>query len=193
MTLEAPIPVPAGAPWLDGWRRAFAVHRGAALAQAATVSSTGLPEVRTVVVRGLSTDGSPYFATDVRSSKVQAVRSGSEIELCLWFPEPAVQFRLRGPAAAIGAKAGSWAPVRRDLWRALREPDRRAFGGPAPGTVLDGSDATPAATEAPHPNFSILIVTPLRFERLELGDPHVRHVWLWEDGRSWSSGRRVAP
>lgn len=193
MTPEAPQPVPTGAPWLAIWRREFAADAHGSLAQAATISPTGDPEVRTVVLRGLSADGCPYFTTDARSDKARAVRAGSNVALCVWWSDSSTQIRLRGPATMIGdAEAGAWKPVRDALWAAHRDTERRGFTGPPPGTRLGTATDLPAAPDRTHPNFAILIVTPTRFDRLELGDPHVRHAWEWSEVGGWQGGR-LAP
>lgn len=196
----APLVVPAGAPWLAAWRAAFADDARSRLAQVATVAGSGEPEVRNVVLRGLSADGAPYFAADRRSAKVRSVRAGSLAELCLWWPDPGTQVRLRGPVSVIGGGEAGWSEVRRDVWGALRGTERDGFTGPAPGTPLPVAgaaeraagvrDAASAAT-APHPNFTLLVLTPLRFDRLVLGEPHARTVYTWS-GTGWNGGA-VAP
>lgn len=206
MSPEAPIPVPDGAPWLDGWRTLYAQNAGTPLAQAGTVSASGEPEVRTVVLRGVSADGCPYFTTDLRSDKMSSIRAGSEVELCIWWPEPSIQVRLRGPTTPITESRGPWGSVRDDLWTRHRETERRGFAGPPPGAPLDQEQGTaPHETtgaapnpghepppDRPHPNFGLIVVTPTRFDRLELGDPHVRHVYAWTANTGWDGGR-VAP
>ena len=189
MNPRAPREVPAGAPWLDGWRRDVEDPDRAPLAQLATVSPGGAPEVRTVVLRGLADDGAPYFAADRRSAKIRAVRAGSHAELCLWWSGPDVQVRLRGPLQVIGADAtGPWAEVRARVWRDLRPTEQRGFAGPGPGTPLAPHAALPELPGEPHPNFVLGVLTALRFDRLALGDPHHRVVYTWSSG-AWAGGR----
>ena len=189
MKPPAPQQVPAGAPWLDRWRREFGDSERSRLAQLATVSPDGSPAVRTVVLRGLSEDAAPYFASDRRSAKIRSVRGGSRAELCVWWSEPGVQVRLRGPLHVIDEEAaGAWAEVRAEVWRTLRAPERRGFAGPGPGTPLTEPTAQIELPEDPHPNFVLAVLTPLRFDHLTLGDPHHREVHRWMSA-GWTGGR----
>ena len=189
MSPHAPRRVPRGAPWLDRWRRDVADPERKRLAQLATVSPGGAPEVRTVVLRDLSDDGAPMFAADRRSAKIRAVRAGSHAELCVWWSGPDVQVRLRGPLFVVDADtAGPWADVRGQMWSQMRPTEQRGFAGPAPGTPIDVPPAPPDVPTDPHPNFVLGVLTPLRFDRLVLGDPHEREVYAWSpDG--WTGGR----
>lgn len=191
---EAPRPVPTGAPWLDAWRRDLEAHGSPPLAQAATVDSGGVPEVRTVVVRGVSRDGCPVFTTDLRSAKARAVRTGSAVALCVWWADRGVQVRLRGPATLVAGGDGAWSDVRARLWLGHRETERRGFAGPPPGSPWKPGEPAPAASpdETPHANFGLVVVTPHRVDRLVLGDPHVRTTYRWHEDLGWRGGR-VAP
>lgn len=192
----APRPVPPAAPWLDLWRRDLGAHGPAPLAQAATVATGGRPEVRTVVVRGATRDGCPVFTTDVRSAKARAVQAGSAVALCLWWPDPGVQVRLRGPATLISDSDGAgsddaWTNVRARLWGAHRETERRGFAGAPPGTPWEPGalPAAPSPNATPHANFGLVIVTPYRFDHLLLGEPHIRTTFRWYEDRGWEGGR----
>lgn len=188
MKPPAPQQVPTGAPWLDRWRKDFEDPERTRLAQLATVSAGGAPEVRTVVLRGLSRDGAPYLASDRRSAKIRAVRAGSSAELCVWWSGPDVQIRLRGPLHVIGANdAGAWAEVRDRVWSELRPPEQRGFAGPGPGTPLAEQSVRPEAPDGPDPNFVLALLTPLRVDHLELGDPHRRDIYRWTPA-GWTGG-----
>ena len=186
----APGGIPGDPPWRDWWRAAFDRHGHGSLAQIATVSPDGAPEVRTVVLRGLTADGCPFTTTDVRSEKVRAVRAGSELAACVWWKDPGVQVRLRGPAAVVVGDH-AWAEVRSALWSAHRDIERSGFAGPPPGTPIERAPR-PSPPPEPPEAFALLVAIPHRFERLSLGDPHERFRWGWRERGGWTGGR-IAP
>lgn len=197
----APAPVPRTPPWLDACREALRATDALPLAQAATVSPGGLPEVRSVVLRGLTRDGAGVVTTDLRSAKADAIRAGSHVELCLWLAEHGLQIRLRGPAALVDAADEPWSEVRSGLWREQRDAERRGVAGPPPGTPLPSSPEHaedrreeravehPPAPKHPHANFGLIVVSARRCEFLRLGDPHQREVYRWSAAGGWSGGR----
>lgn len=179
--------------WLDLWKAAYSreQHR---TAQAATVSPNGLPEVRTVVLRGMTPDGEAYFSCDARSAKVTALRANSSLSLLLWWPERQEQFRLRGRAHLVGegeSAASKWTRKRVELWRAQRASDRRSFFGPAPGTPLT-TTAPPRASDSAAPPTSYLLVwlEPDSLDYLRLGPPHERLLFERKQ-ESWTKAKLV--
>ena len=55
------------APWRVPFETALRAHAPLAEIQVATSSPEGMPAVRTVILRGVSVEGFPYFFTDGRS------------------------------------------------------------------------------------------------------------------------------
>jgi len=164
-------------------RAAFEAANGRPLAQAATVSAAGRPEVRTVVLRDLGTDGAPSFASDARSSKMAPLDGGGWLELCLWRPDVGEQLRLLGRTRVHAADDAHALAV----WAALPADTRALFHGAAPGTPVHGTPAAaPAAGGPPPPSFAVVRLLPERCDRLQLGPPMRRRRWTLEGG-SWGA------
>lgn len=178
-------------PFLPHLQAAFAAANGRPLAQAATVSPAGRPEVRTVVLRHLGPDGAPSFATDTRSAKMASLASGGWLELCLWRPDVGVQLRLLGRAHVHRADDDHALAV----WAALPLDTRALFHDAAPGTpVRDDPVApieAPAADAPPPPTFAVVRVLSERCDLLQLGHEMRRRIWTLEGG-GWRSDD-VAP
>jgi len=193
-------PLPVGAPgatlsgveppFLPHLLAAFEAANGRPLAQAATVSAAGRPEVRTVVLRALGADGAPSFATDARSAKMAPLGAGGWLELCLWRPDVGVQLRLLGRARVHRADDDRALT----LWAALPLDTRALFFSDPPGLPLrDEATAqppTPAPDDPPPAAFAVVRLAPERFDRLELGPPLRRRTWTLE-GTFWRSAEVV--
>ena len=88
------------AAFLDlGWQRltrGVADRRAAARHPAfATVSPDGLPEARTVVLRGASrSDGTVEVHTDGGSDKIASLKANPHAQLMIWDEKPKLQIRL---------------------------------------------------------------------------------------------------
>lgn len=147
---------------------------GRPLAQVASVSPEGLPEVRTVVLRGLADDGGPWFVSDRRSAKFRALERRPTLELCLWWAPGGVQWRLRGRARVHRNDA-----LASRSWDALPEATRALFFSPPPG--LDLADVDRSLVRGPGaaapPDFAVVAMEPERCERLLLGPPLARTSW----------------
>jgi hypothetical protein len=172
-------------PFLSDLQEAFEGASGRPLAQAATVSPAGMPEVRTVVLRHLAPDGSATFASDARSTKMAALAEGGWLELCLWRPEAGLQLRLLGRARLHRLDDHAVA-----VWAALPLDTRALFSSPAPGTPLRGAPVleapAPGLGDRPPTPFAAVRVTPERCDRLELGPPLRRRIWTLGEG-GWRS------
>jgi hypothetical protein len=97
-----------------------------------------VPSLRTVVLRGLLGDGTPYFFTDARSRKVDHLDSNPpHLAMLAWFEATRQQFRLSGLATVHGEHAAApWDTLRVSLWARLPPAERAPFFGPAPGRLL---------------------------------------------------------
>jgi len=177
-------------PFQDALRRAFESSGGRPLAQVATVSPAGLPEVRTVVLRGLGQDGDPWFASDARSEKFRSLAVTPWLELCLFEARAGVQWRLLG-RAAVHAGDG----LARRAWGELPPDTRALFSSPPPGRPLaesqgeGGERRRPTAT--PPGNFAVVRLPPERCDKLVLGPPLQRRIWRLAAGQ-WAQ-RDIVP
>ncbi len=157
--------------------------------QVATVSADGVPSLRTVVLRGLLGDGTPYFFTDGRSRKVDHLDSHSpHLSMLAWFESTRQQFRLSGLATVHGAHAvAPWDTLRVALWERLPPDERTPFFGAAPGRIL--VDAAPVATPGVlPPNFVVVSLAVAEVDWLVLGPPHQRASFR-KVGATWLSQR----
>ncbi len=111
---------------------------GATWAQLATVRCdssgplSGRPANRTINVRSADATG-VWFVSDLRSGKADDIFNGGNQygELCWYFPERKMQFRLSG---TLQVDEGA----RSDLWRELSAEQRAWWALPAPGSAVDG-------------------------------------------------------
>lgn len=182
-------------PFADELRRTFEASGGRPLAQAATVSPGGLPEVRTVVLRGLGRQGEVWFASDARSAKIASLTATPWLELCLFDAAAGVQWRLLGrPELHAGDT------LARDTWRGLAPPTRALFASAAPGMPLGTPAASapgprgagaPARAAEPPASFVVVRLPPERCDRLVLGPPDRRRRWTRADA-GWL-GEDIAP
>lgn len=155
--------------------------------QVATVSADGVPSLRTVVLRGLLGDGTPYFFTDARSRKVDHLDANPpHLALLAWFEATRQQFRLSGLATVHGEHAAApWDTLRVSLWARLPPAERAPFFGPAPGRLL--VDAPPIESLEPLPKtFVVVSLTVADVDWLVLGPPHQRASFR-KVGATWLS------
>ena len=124
-------------PWRQPFEAALQRNAPPAEVQVATVTPEGSPAVRTVLLRGMSVEGDPYFFTDTRSRKADHLRENPRLALVAWFPKSGEQFRLSGRATLHGWHAeGAWAELRHHVWAALPPHEQQFFLGPPPGQTL---------------------------------------------------------
>lgn len=177
-------------PWLSPWRTAFHKNKDR-FVQLATVSPGGLPEVRTVVLRGLADEtGLPYFFSDARSAKYRALRAGSQMSLHTWWKPTSEQFRLRGDAKVIQSEDHPWGQRRQELWWSQGEGNRRLFLRQPPGTPVEETPTNVADQTKPPEHFALMILHPKDVDYLRLGDPQERFIWGLEGGE-WQGGQVV--
>jgi pyridoxamine 5'-phosphate oxidase len=162
--------------WLDVFTTQQACNRPGNRMQVATVGLDGAPQLRTVVLRGFTREGAPWFFTDARSGKVAELAKHPPVALLLWWERTADQFRLDGLASVHGASAvGEPEVLRRAAWQRLPEEQRALFLGPAPGALLPATaSARPASTPTAPDDFVLVTVAVHRVDWLRLGGSHTR-------------------
>ncbi|GHD46567.1 pyridoxamine 5'-phosphate oxidase [Thalassobaculum fulvum] len=101
----------------------------------ATLSQTGAPTLRTVVLRAVSVpDRSLRINTHRHSDKAGQIARNTAVELCLWDPVAGQQLRIAGDAAVEAS-----GPTADATWTALGAAGRALYrGGPPPGTPTPG-------------------------------------------------------
>lgn len=153
--------------------------------QLATVSPEGIPSVRTVILRGLSDDGTAWFVTDARTEKVAELERNPRVALHVFWPDGGEQFRLSGRARVHGARADApFDALRAEFWAGLSAETKRLFFGPPPGRQLGPLPPPPADFVACPPEFAVVGVDVDEVDWLRLGAPPVR--WLYRGlGGEW--------
>jgi pyridoxamine 5'-phosphate oxidase len=169
-------------PWLPLFLTVYHRNRRDRAVQVATVSPKGLPEVRTVILRGVSPAGEPYFFSDSRSLKLAALEKNPTLELCCWWSKTSEQFRLRGKVTLITTAEGDWGKRRQELWLSQGEDNRALFLGAAPGSPLVRPKERIADEKTAPEQFVLLVLNVHEVDYLRLARPHERKkFWLRDD------------
>ncbi|MEO1138932.1 MAG: pyridoxamine 5'-phosphate oxidase family protein [Pseudomonadota bacterium] len=150
----------------------------------ATVSSEGLPEARTVVLRAANREMAVLEVhTDSETSKVSALRQTPHAVLHVWVPRARMQIRLMTRVEMISGNAAE------DRWQQVPPAARTNYGSePRPGTPIAHADAY--ATSIRRDRFTVLSCRATRLDVLQLGSNHRRAVFDRDD--AWR-GVWVAP
>ncbi|WP_296476091.1 pyridoxamine 5'-phosphate oxidase family protein [Roseinatronobacter sp.] len=150
----------------------------------ATVSPTGMPQARTVVLRAAdSVSGNLDIHTDIHSTKVKELRATPLAALHVWDGTAHLQLRLD---ASVTILTGTDVA---EIWAQVPETSRIAYGSrPAPGQPV-----ADALAYAKHPDpacFAVLRFHVLAMDVLHLGRAHRRARFSRHD--SWA-GQWLAP
>ncbi len=171
------------------WRQ---LTRGVADAKAparhpvlATVSSDGLPEARTVVLRAAERSAARIeIHTDLNSAKIGALRHQPMAALHVWAPRARLQIRA---GVSVTIRSGDAVA---DMWARLPDGARGNYGvTPAPGTPI--ADETGFSREADPAAFAVLDGALQWIEALHLGRTLHRRV-LFQAEAGWT-GQWLAP
>jgi pyridoxamine 5'-phosphate oxidase len=175
------------APWTAELREQVAAVEGPSLLTMATLAADGSPNVRTLVVRGITDEGGVMACSDARSSKNAEIAADARAAACLWYDHSRTQYRLRGRVE-----------MSRDpqVWHDLSDTARALFHWPASGEPRehDGAFVQAVADDKrlPPATFAVLTLVPDEAERLVLaGFPHRRTIWT-RPADSWVA-REVNP
>lgn len=143
----------------------------------ATVSPTGWPEARTVVLRSANRDGGVLtIHTDLYSDKIASLRANPRAALHVWDAEQALQIRLQ---VDVAIESG---PDLLPLWHSIPDHAQQSYGvTPPPGqpivTALDYVKQPDPAT------FAVLHCTVAHMDLVHLGAAHRRAAFSRE--RHW--------
>ncbi|MGJ8622734.1 MAG: pyridoxamine 5'-phosphate oxidase family protein [Yoonia sp.] len=161
----------------DGlWAKAWSIlGRGVADARhparrptLATVSPTGWPEARTVVLRGADAKAQLVtLHTDLYSDKIKSLDANPRAALHIWVPQQNLQIRLQGEVTvASGAKV-------RPFWDNIPDHARQSYGViPPPGTPI--ANALDYVKDPDPATFAVLTCTLTHIDLVHLGDDHRR-------------------
>lgn len=150
----------------------------------ATVSATGWPEVRTVVLRAAR----PSLAqvevhTDLHSDKIASLRATPRAALHVWEPKRDLQIRLQTTVTIL---SGDDVTAR---WKEVPDPARQSYGvTPPPGTPI--ATALDYVKDPDPATFAVLICDVQQIDAVHLGDRHRRAVFARD--RDWA-GQWLSP
>jgi hypothetical protein len=167
----------------------------------ATSDAAGVPDLRTVVLRGCDPVARTLrFHTDRRSAKIDVLRANPQAALLFYDPASKVQLRARGPISLV-----THGPFFEQVWTETALMSRRCYlTDPPPGTVADRpitglpgdlGQRRPRAeeSEAGRANFTLAIIRVAHFDWLHLAaDGHRRAQFSW-DLQGNSTAQWVAP
>ena len=143
-------------------------HAAARHPTLATVSVSGLPQARTVVLRSADrANGTLDFHTDVNSAKVEELRANAGAALHVWDSRSRLQIRLAVNAAILTGPA-----VAAD-WARVPESSRISYGvNPAPGQPIPGPLAYDRQPDVA--GFAVIRLQVQQMDVLHLGEVHRR-------------------
>ncbi len=145
----------------------------------ASVDANGLPQARTLVLRGFDPAGRVLrFHTDRRAGKFADVSANPAVCVHTYDPKSALQLRLAGTARLLLPETDALA---RQAWEASQEMSRRCYAiTPGPGEVIDAPLPAPPDAQAGIGNFAVLCVAVSRLEFLWLhASGHRRAAYDW--------------
>ncbi|WP_405404671.1 pyridoxamine 5'-phosphate oxidase family protein [Paracoccus sp. Ld10] len=150
----------------------------------ATVTPGGMPQARTVVLRGADpAAGVLEVHTDLMSGKVADLRANPLVALHVWDAGAHLQTRIEARAAILTGDAVA------QVWARVPDPSRQSYGSqPPPGTPID--DALAYAKRPDAACFAVLRLTVLAIDAVHLGPQHRRARYTRETG--WQ-GQWLAP
>ncbi|WP_434729577.1 pyridoxamine 5'-phosphate oxidase family protein [Rhizobium binae] len=165
--------------------------------QLATVSDTGSPGLRTVIVRAANFDEATIsFTTDIRSTKVKQISRDPRVSAIAYDLESRVQIKLVGTAAVVDDEA-----TRQAMWQRLRPHTREQFERKLPPGILLHSDGGNAmgweddgdAPKEPYDRYALVAISVASAEWLDVsGDGHVRLAFYRDRQPKWR-GVRLSP
>jgi general stress protein 26 len=133
-------------------------------------AGTHFPQVRTVVLRQLTSNLEFLVFADVRSAKLQDLQEVPRVSLLLYHPKKQVQVRVKALATIHVAN-----DLALEHWKGISERRQSEYTGKlAPGTRIEKPELG-WETNADSAHFSVLKFSPLSIEVLQLAkDGHLR-------------------
>lgn len=150
----------------------------------ATLSPTGWPEARTVVLRAAdAVAGTLDIHTDLRSAKVAALRANPRAALHIWDASAHLQTRIEATVTILSGDA-----VAAD-WARVPDPSRQSYGTePAPGLPI--ADALAYVKDPVAATFAVLRCAVQGMDIVHLGPQHRRA--RFDRGDDWA-GQWLSP
>lgn len=150
----------------------------------ATVSENGMPQARTVVLRGADKQAATLaIYTDIHSEKISALRATPVAALHVWDAVEQLQIRIAANVTTLTGEAVI------ERWQRLPEHARSAYSsGLVPGQPIANSLAY---TKTPDKNaFAVMLLEIQTIDALHLGPNHRRAMFSHAD--NWA-GQWLVP
>ena len=137
----------------------------------ATVSPKGLPEARTVVLRGVSRpEGTMEVHTDAGSGKVMSLQARPVAQLMIWDEPSRLQIRV---STTVKIASGEAVAAK---WSHVPDGSRMSYGAsPQPGTAIDHAHAYTKLASSDW--FTVLTCRIIEIELMQLAEIHRRAVF----------------
>lgn len=102
-----------------------------------TVGSSGLPQVRTIVLRRVDAEsGSLRFYSDSRAEKIKTLANRKDLAWLFWDPSAKLQIRARGEGRLLHPDAAD------EIWDDFSKTQRRDYAAEAAPGTASPTDAT---------------------------------------------------
>ena len=142
----------------------------------ATVSMTGWPEARTVVLRrAVPSEARLEVYTDSASDKIASLSASPRAALHVWEPKLDFQMRLQANVTLLQGDTVA------DRWQPLPAVARLSYGvQPSPGTPI--ANALDYEKTPDQSRFCVLSLSLTHIDVVHLGDRHRRAAFVATDG-----------
>jgi len=156
----------------------------------ATISLTGVPSVRTIVLRSVRAESFTLIAhTDVRSPKVAELRANPDSEWLFYDPQSQVQLRLRGETRVV--TSGPDLEAAWDTTPILLRPNYASITPPSSPLDAPPTGQSPDTTEGKQ-NFALLVAEIDQLDWLQLNRQGHERILFTRRDLSWT-GTWITP
>ena len=139
--------------------------------------------------------------TDLRSNKVEEIRSNPGGEFAWYFPESREQFRIAGDLTVVSKESAEMQSERSAAWKRMSPAGRAQFAWPTPGfpqleegqvrpgtnkQTFDVAEEVTADGSPAHDNFCLVVMDVKEVDHLSLRSNR-RYVHVKDEGGEWAT------
>lgn len=139
--------------------------------------------------------------TDLRSNKVEEIRSNPGGEFAWYFPESREQFRIAGDLTVVSKESAEMQSERSAAWNRMSPAGRAQFAWPTPGfpqleegqvrpgtnkQTFDVAEEVTADGSPAHDNFCLVVMDVKEVDHLSLRSNR-RYVHVKDEGGEWAT------
>jgi len=146
----------------------------------ATVGTSAIARLRTVVLREVTKELRLSIYTDSRTEKINHISTNNQVSFLLYHPEKLLQLKIEGTATVVTDKNRLTS-----TWQTIQPNSKKDYiTNSSPGSLLKNPDQVEYIEEGNY--FCILDVVPTKIEYLKLKRPnHIRALFKKIDN-SWN-------